>query len=208
MAGCSPTHAKSIARSPQSPPHAKHPPTPRRPRCPRSRCISVRRPPSRVQHRHTGRRHRHSRARIRRPVRPRSVRREVCGALSARMTAAAGWAPEAHCSVSTDATARNCSPRLSCTTERVLDADDQLCRRWIGTPAPDSFRNPATYFKEPGGGPSTCACGWCDVPASRSFVPGHDQRRSMPASASSGAEPSDSSTDSTPRTRPERSPPA
>jgi len=60
---------------------------------------------------------------------------------------------------------------------RVLDSDDQLSRRWVGTPAPDSFRNPATYFKEPGGDPSTCACGCGEpVPASRSFVPGHDQK--------------------------------
>jgi hypothetical protein len=60
---------------------------------------------------------------------------------------------------------------------RVLDADHELSRRWLGASAPDGYRNPATYFREPGGGPTACACGCGEpVPASRSFVPGHDQR--------------------------------
>lgn len=60
---------------------------------------------------------------------------------------------------------------------RVLEPDHPLSQQWVGAPAPDNFRNPATYFKEPGGAPSTCACGCGEpVPVSRSFVPGHDQK--------------------------------
>jgi hypothetical protein len=60
---------------------------------------------------------------------------------------------------------------------RVLEADHPLCRRWVGAPAPDNFRNPITYFKEPGAPPSTCACGCGEpVPPNRSFLPGHDQK--------------------------------
>jgi len=60
---------------------------------------------------------------------------------------------------------------------RVLDPDDSLAKRWIEAPAPDSFRNPTTYFKEPGAAASTCACGCGEpVPTSRSFLPGHDQK--------------------------------
>ena len=60
---------------------------------------------------------------------------------------------------------------------RVLDPDHEVSRRWVGAPAPDHFRNPATYYREPGRDPSNCACG-CGkpVPANRAFVPGHDQR--------------------------------
>jgi hypothetical protein len=59
---------------------------------------------------------------------------------------------------------------------RVLPPNHPIARRWVGAPAPDSFRNPVTYFK-PGAGPSTCACG-CgeEVLSRRMFVPGHDQR--------------------------------
>lgn len=60
---------------------------------------------------------------------------------------------------------------------RVLDTDHPLSQRWLGAPAPDNFRNPATYFREPGAAPSTCACGCGEpVPANRAFLPGHDQK--------------------------------
>lgn len=59
----------------------------------------------------------------------------------------------------------------------VLAADDPVSRAWVGAPAPDSHRNPATYVAEREGEGSTCACG-CGEPVSnnRSFLPGHDQR--------------------------------
>ena len=59
----------------------------------------------------------------------------------------------------------------------VLDPDHPLSHRWVDAPAPDSFRNPVTYFSEPDDATWTCACG-CEerVPANRSFVPGHDQK--------------------------------
>lgn len=60
---------------------------------------------------------------------------------------------------------------------RVLDPDHPVARKWVGAPAPDNFRNPVTYVHEPGGGPSTCACGCGEtVPANRAFAPGHDQK--------------------------------
>ncbi len=59
---------------------------------------------------------------------------------------------------------------------RVLDADHPLSRKWVGAEAPNNFRNPVSYVKDPGD-PSTCACGCGEpVPVGRSFVPGHDQR--------------------------------
>jgi hypothetical protein len=60
---------------------------------------------------------------------------------------------------------------------RVLDDDHPVAQRWVGAPAPDNFRNPATYFEDPSGGPSTCACG-CGEPVAgnRMFASGHDQK--------------------------------
>ena len=59
----------------------------------------------------------------------------------------------------------------------VLDPDQPPSKRWVNGPAPDSFRNPVTYFSEPDGPTRTCACGCGElVPASRSFLPGHDQK--------------------------------
>lgn len=59
---------------------------------------------------------------------------------------------------------------------RVVGSGHPVARRWVGTPAPDRFRNPATYFDE-SEGPKLCACGCGDsVPVNRAFVPGHDQK--------------------------------
>jgi hypothetical protein len=48
-------------------------------------------------------------------------------------------------------------------------------------------RNAVTYGPDPSGQPRTSACG-CrgDVPHTRAFLPGHDQRRSRTASLTSG----------------------
>lgn len=59
---------------------------------------------------------------------------------------------------------------------RVLPASDPLHQRWVGKPAPDSFRNPFTYVAEKDQ-PATCACGCGEaVTGGRTFLPGHDQR--------------------------------
>ncbi|WP_205695651.1 hypothetical protein [Conexibacter sp. SYSU D00693] len=60
---------------------------------------------------------------------------------------------------------------------RVLGSDHPVVRRWVGAPAPDSFRNPVTYFDDPATGARECACGCGETAAAgRAFVPGHDQR--------------------------------
>lgn len=60
---------------------------------------------------------------------------------------------------------------------RVLDESHPVAREWVGAPAPDNFRNPATYYRETGDVSSSCACGCGElVPANRAFAPGHDQR--------------------------------
>lgn len=60
---------------------------------------------------------------------------------------------------------------------RVLDAGHPVARRLVGSPAPDHFRNPVTYFSESGAAAPACACGCGEtVSASRAFVPGHDQK--------------------------------
>jgi hypothetical protein len=58
----------------------------------------------------------------------------------------------------------------------VLPADHPVARRWVDKPAPDSNRNPVSYYYEPGDS-RTCRCG-CGDPVSpdRAFAPGHDQR--------------------------------
>jgi hypothetical protein len=60
---------------------------------------------------------------------------------------------------------------------RVLPPDHAVTREWVGAPSPDNFRNPATYVRDSGAEPSTCACG-CGhpIPAHRAFLPGHDQK--------------------------------
>jgi hypothetical protein len=52
-----------------------------------------------------------------------------------------------------------------------------VARRLVGSPAPDHFRNPVTYFSESGAAAPVCACGCGEtVSGSRAFVPGHDQK--------------------------------
>jgi hypothetical protein len=60
---------------------------------------------------------------------------------------------------------------------RVLHAGHPVASRLMGSPAPDHFRNPVTYFSESGAAAPTCACGCGEtVSGSRAFVPGHDQK--------------------------------
>jgi hypothetical protein len=58
----------------------------------------------------------------------------------------------------------------------VLGPGNPVHDALIGTPAPDSFRNPVTYVDDPDG-PTRCACGCGTEVSGRSqFVVGHDQR--------------------------------
>jgi hypothetical protein len=59
----------------------------------------------------------------------------------------------------------------------VLAPDHPVAQHWVGKPAPDNHRNPATYVVDADGGTNTCACGCGEaIPPSRVFAPGHDQK--------------------------------
>jgi len=59
---------------------------------------------------------------------------------------------------------------------RVVGPDHPMYDAFIGQII-DGHRNPVTYISDPGRETKKCACGCAEaVPATRDFVPGHDQR--------------------------------